>query len=103
MPDAVPLSRPVRRVTLVIEPTTGCASCHDSGGVLSEELDAQGLWFKQAPCEDCHGSGQAVCAAVGCGQPARSLITLSGGLSYACCGHDAHTRELVALLLEASL
>lgn len=103
MPDAVPLSRPVRRVTLVIEPATGCDACHDSGECLSADLDAQGLWLQPVLCEDCQGSGQAVCAAVGCGQPARSLIKLSGGRSVACCGQPAHTQELVRQLLEADL
>lgn len=103
MPSAVPTSRPPLRVAILIEPTTGCEHCHDSGEVTSDELDDQGLWFKQAPCPDCHGSGYALCAADGCVEVAHSLIMVSGGRSIPCCGERTHMKQLVGQLLEGAL
>lgn len=103
MTNAVPRAGTIRRVTIQIEGDTGCNECLGSGEVLSGQLDAAGKWFSQQPCENCNGTGDAKCAAVGCTGDARCVVSLGAGPALSCCGDQRHTRELVQRLLDGWL
>jgi hypothetical protein len=97
MPRVVP-----PRLTIRIEPSTGCDPCDDKGEVISDKLDAEGLWFKREQCANCNGTGHAVCAATACTSWANREVLMGNGPSYvtrSCCDNPACAREIVDLLM----